>query len=104
MISITIGAIFEIQFESLVVSADEPFWSINMKKAVASKLQLHVSGSRSVESASRNFGLPTEDSYDDVNSVFKVFEVIGSLRRIYLCIFLKSPYLGRFIDGIRRAV
>lgn len=80
-ISITIGAIFEIQFESLVVSADEPFWSINMKKAVASKLQLHVSGSRSVESASRNFGLPTEDSYDDVNSVFKVFEVIGSLRR-----------------------
>lgn len=87
VISITIGAIFEIQFESLVVSADEPFWSINMKKAVASKLQLHVSGSRSVESASRNFGLPTEDSYDDVNSVFKVFEVIGSLRRIYVCTF-----------------
>ncbi|EFX74857.1 hypothetical protein DAPPUDRAFT_323929 [Daphnia pulex] len=72
-------------FESLVVSADEPFWSINMKKAVASKLQLHVSGSRSVESASRNFGLPTEDSYDDVNSVFKVFEsgVTGECETLY---------------------
>ncbi len=58
------------------MSQDEPFWSINMKKAVASKLQLHVSGSRSVESASRNFGLPTEDSAaEDVNAVFKVFEV-----------------------------
>lgn len=63
------------QFEALVVSQDEPFWSINMKKAVASKLQLHVSGSRSVESASRNFGLPTEDSTEDVNTVFKVLEV-----------------------------
>ena len=63
------------QFESLVVGQDEPVWSINMKKAVASKLQLHVSGSRSVESASRNFGLPTEDTTEDVNSVFKVFEV-----------------------------
>ena len=69
-----------LQFESLVVSQDEPFWSINMKKAVASKLQLHVSGSRSVESASRNFGLPTEDSsYEDVNAVFKVFEVPSNL-------------------------
>lgn len=65
----------EMQFESLVVSQDEPFWSINMKKAIASKLQLHVSGSRSVESALRNFGLPTEDSTEDVNSVFKVLEV-----------------------------
>ena len=45
-----------------------------MKKAVASKLQLHVSGSRSIESASRNFGL-LDDLSEDVNAVFKVFEV-----------------------------
>ncbi|KAI9559672.1 hypothetical protein GHT06_013677 [Daphnia sinensis] len=72
-------------FEALVVSQDEPFWSINMKKAVASKLQLHVSGSRSVESASRNFGLPTEDSTEDVNTVFKVLEsgVTGECEMLY---------------------
>ena len=46
-----------------------------MKKAIASKLQLHVSGARSIESATRNFGLPSEDVAEDVNDVFKVFEV-----------------------------
>ena len=48
-------------------------WSVNMKRAVASKLQLHVSGSRSVESATRNFGLNVAS--DEVNAVFKVLEV-----------------------------
>lgn len=46
-----------------------------MKKALASKLQLHVSGTRSIESATRNFGLPSEDTIEDINDVFKVFEV-----------------------------
>ena len=55
------------------MSQDEPVWCINMKKAIVSKLQLHVSGTRSIESASRNFA-QGEDS-DDVNAVFKVFEV-----------------------------
>lgn len=63
------------QVDSIGVSQDEPLWSINMKKAIASKLQLHVSGTRSIESATRNFGLPEEDSVEDINDVFKVFEV-----------------------------
>jgi hypothetical protein len=55
------------------VSQDEPLRSVNMKQAVASRLQLHVSGSRSVESATRNFGLNVAS--DEVNAVFKVLEV-----------------------------
>lgn len=64
----------------MAVSQDEPIWSINMKKAIVSKLQLHVSGTRSIESASRNFA--QGDDSDDVNAIFKVFEVSDELNII----------------------
>ena len=63
------------KFESLGLSQDEPLWSVNMKKAIASKLQLHVSGSRSLESALRNFDIPSDGPVEDVNAVFQVYEV-----------------------------
>lgn len=71
------------------MSRDEPLWSVNMKKAVASKLQLHVSGSRSIESAARNFA--SDSDPDDVNAVFKVSEVKTTHKdRVYYKLHMKK--------------
>ncbi len=73
-----------------------------MKKALASKLQLHVSGTRSIESATRNFGLPSEDTIEDINDVFKVFEV--SAYWPYLQSYLQSYLQKKIIVIIKTLI
>jgi len=59
-----------------VVGREDPLWVVNMKKAIASKLQLNVVGWKRSNWPSAVLDSPLLRSDGDVfNSVFTVFEV-----------------------------
>ena len=67
------NVVYQVQVHSLNVSKGEPIWSINLKRALASELQLHVSKSLRVEPATKNFAF---DTNREPSGVFRVVEVL----------------------------
>lgn len=66
---------------NLIVEKDEPSWSINLKKAVASQLQLDITGSRSEADSTGVFGESHSAAVDtfEVRILLSFFCLLGEL-------------------------
>lgn len=64
-----------IKMVSLMVETDEPQWSVNVKKAIASLIQLDIAGVRSSASETAVFG--------ERDSLLETYEVITILITCY---------------------
>lgn len=71
-------------------SADEPLWTVNIKKAIASQLQVDVGGIRSTEEVKSDYS-STEES----NIASNIYEVEMNIIKFYISYEVD---VGKFCD------